>query len=257
MSYKVFSSKSLLVMTIALAMFQTTKVDAALVSYSENFESLIPTSSTALSDAGFLIYSNSYSDQGLTTMLTSAGSSAAQNDYRAFSQVVTGQGGLDQGAQQLLVYSNYLSRDQSGLFVDALTLQQQTIGAADIGTTWSFSFDAKQGDITGSSRASAWIRAVDAGITLGEDLLDTTSLGFNWDKYVVSLYIDTAWEGKTLEFGVRSAATGYTMSGVYYDNFYLAQIADASVVPVPAAVWLFSSGLLGLIGMARRGTSHN
>jgi hypothetical protein len=27
---------------------------------------------------------------------------------------------------------------------------------------------------------------------------------------------------------------------------------SASVVPVPAAVWLFGSGLLGLIGMARR-----
>ena len=27
---------------------------------------------------------------------------------------------------------------------------------------------------------------------------------------------------------------------------------DATVVPVPAAVWLFGSGLLGLVGIARR-----
>ncbi|MBI5783055.1 MAG: VPLPA-CTERM sorting domain-containing protein, partial [Gammaproteobacteria bacterium] len=27
---------------------------------------------------------------------------------------------------------------------------------------------------------------------------------------------------------------------------------DVAVVPVPAAVWLFGSGLLGLIGVARR-----
>ena len=34
--------------------------------------------------------------------------------------------------------------------------------------------------------------------------------------------------------------------------FALSHSAGYSVVPVPAAVWLFGSGLLGLIGMARR-----
>ena len=29
---------------------------------------------------------------------------------------------------------------------------------------------------------------------------------------------------------------------------------DVSAVPIPAAVWLFGSGLLGLVGMARRKT---
>ena len=29
-------------------------------------------------------------------------------------------------------------------------------------------------------------------------------------------------------------------------------LVNATVVPVPAAVWLFGSGLLGLIGIARR-----
>ena len=33
---------------------------------------------------------------------------------------------------------------------------------------------------------------------------------------------------------------------VYYDNF------TATVVPVPAAVWLFGAGLVGLVGVARR-----
>lgn len=32
-------------------------------------------------------------------------------------------------------------------------------------------------------------------------------------------------------------------------------IRDASVVPIPAAVWLFGSGLIGLIGVARRKTN--
>jgi hypothetical protein len=38
------------------------------------------------------------------------------------------------------------------------------------------------------------------------------------------------------------------MSGVYYDNFNL---AGTPAVPVPAAAWLFGSGLLGLVGVAR------
>ena len=33
-----------------------------------------------------------------------------------------------------------------------------------------------------------------------------------------------------------------------YDNF----VFDTVVIPIPAAVWLFGSGLLGLIGIARR-----
>ena len=51
----------------------------------------------------------------------------------------------------------------------------------------------------------------------------------------------------------------------YDENGVLVPIANlaASVVPVPAAVWLFGSGLLGLIGVSRRrpyncqGTSVN
>jgi len=39
-----------------------------------------------------------------------------------------------------------------------------------------------------------------------------------------------------------------TTSGTYAQGY----LAEKTVVPVPAAVWLFGSGLLGLVGMARR-----
>lgn len=251
-----FYKKALLTtLTIVSAMSYAPMGNAALASYSQNFESLNAISSTALSDAGFVIYENSYNDQGLTNPVNNAGPMPARNDYRGFAQVVTGQGGSAQGTQQLNVYSNYLSPDQSTKYVDALTVQQQTIGADDLGTIWSFSFDAKQGDITGTSSASAWIRAIDGIATLGENKQDTTTLGLNWGSYAISLYIDPSWEGKTLEFGVSSAATSYTMSGVYYDNFSLSETAEISgppAVPVPAAFWLFGSGLLGLVGVAHR-----
>ena len=44
-------------------------------------------------------------------------------------------------------------------------------------------------------------------------------------------------------FGQKSTAT------VWFDNV---TIGDVSTVPVPAAAWLFGSGLLGLIGVAKR-----
>ena len=51
--------------------------------------------------------------------------------------------------------------------------------------------------------------------------------------------------GATSQIEFRAA--GNTLD----DNFYI-RTADAAVIPVPAAVWLFGSGLLGLIGIARR-----
>ncbi len=244
---KNFYKKDLLTaLTIVSAMSYAPLGNAALASYSENFELLDATSSTALSGAGFYIYENVYTDKDLTLLESSTGPAPALNDINRFAQVV-----IDQSNQQLRVLSNYGSDYQGSNYVDALTLQRQTIGADDLGTTWTFSFDAKQGDITGTSSASAWIRTIDGSTTLGEARLDTTSLGLglNWESKALSLYIDPSWDEKTLEFGFNSAATGYTMSGVYYDNLSL---TGTPAVPVPAAAWLFGSGLLGLVGVARR-----
>ena len=50
------------------------------------------------------------------------------------------------------------------------------------------------------------------------------------------------------------AATGIQGFGGKGNNMFVwaVQSGDVSAVPVPAAVWLFGSGLLGLIGVARR-----
>ena len=60
--------------------------------------------------------------------------------------------------------------------------------------------------------------------------------------------ITAAMIGDNLTFGFVATSTNYNGSGVFYDNLNF----DRVVVPVPAAVWLFGSGLLGLIGIARR-----
>lgn len=38
----------------------------------------------------------------------------------------------------------------------------------------------------------------------------------------------------------------------YYDRFKIASLEITSIVPVPAAAWLFGSGILGLVAVARR-----
>jgi hypothetical protein len=49
-------------------------------------------------------------------------------------------------------------------------------------------------------------------------------------------------------------ASDYEITSVDVANIYLGSylVADTTTVPVPAAAWLFGSGLLGLIGVARR-----
>lgn len=65
---------------------------------------------------------------------------------------------------------------------------------------------------------------------------------------------DSATLVQTFSFG---ATSGSFLRLQYHNNYgevlvEIGEIAFKSTVPVPAAVWLFGSGLLGLIGVARR-----
>ena len=56
--------------------------------------------------------------------------------------------------------------------------------------------------------------------------------------------------GFTLQLKTDCGANPGCVVDAYIDNVSI--MADVNPVPVPAAVWLFGSGLLGLIGVARR-----
>jgi len=59
------------------------------------------------------------------------------------------------------------------------------------------------------------------------------------------------FDGEPLDLSARSSGDRFTVpNGFLGPNF--AYLDEFSVVPVPAAMWLFGSGLLGLIGIARR-----
>jgi len=56
--------------------------------------------------------------------------------------------------------------------------------------------------------------------------------------------------GITLQLKAGCGAVASCGADVFFDNVSIS--ADVSAIPVPAAVWLFGSGLVGLVGVARR-----
>jgi len=62
------------------------------------------------------------------------------------------------------------------------------------------------------------------------------------------------WTGTIVNSGNVGAAWGAFDGTPYTEKFNITVngVAAVSAVPVPAAVWLFGSGLLGLVGVARR-----
>ncbi len=53
---------------------------------------------------------------------------------------------------------------------------------------------------------------------------------------------------------LKGDLTAGRIEGVFDSTGIVAKLGSVAVVPVPAAVWLFGSGLIGLIGIARRKT---
>ena len=156
------------------------------------------------------------------------------------------------------------------------------IDASNIGQSWTFSFDVKSpfaggifdgtaanpngGDYNNPQSASAFIKTLDPNngfATTNDVRVETTGVS-NTDWTRLSIFLDLTdplLAGQILQFGFNTVSTEYGDSGVYYDNICWStngddcSFTDVSAVPVPAAVWLFGSGLLGLVGVARRKVS--
>lgn len=206
--------------------------------------------------------------------------SAGQGDQ--LSGIATGEGGPDQGLQYLNVFSDYNNGDQvpggscganAGCTINTNIFQESTIDAGDIGSTWTLSFDAKSpfaggifdaledngGDINNPQSASAFIKTLDpnAGYATTNDIrVDMTNISnTDWATFSISIDLtDLLLNGQLIQFGFNNVSSLYDNSGVYYDNicFGAGDTCTVSAIPVPAAVWLFGSGLLGLVGVARR-----
>jgi PKD repeat protein len=104
--------------------------------------------------------------------------------------------------------------------------------------------------------------------SIGTQIFDGTSIidlaGSGWDDGSFSGDLTYRWnfgDQTALSFDASATHT-YTSPGTYtaildvYDELGNSDLATLQItvnaVPVPSAVWLFGSGLIGLVGMARR-----
>jgi hypothetical protein len=206
---------------------------AALAPYSQDFEGLVQADPGALANDGWLVFGNVFNPDW--TYDYGYGPFPAPNGGSAFSAVASGQGGPDQGVQQLSVYNDYNNGDHAnGKFIEANVFQEQIIGAADVFNTWLFKFDAKRGNIGGDTTARAFIKTLDpnAGFALTNFIwVDMTNVPFTWGSYSLSIFIDPSLEGQILQFGFLSTTTYYQGSGVFYDNVDFLLGVDLDIRP--------------------------
>jgi hypothetical protein len=227
---------------------------AALTTYSQDFETLAHSDpglgNAALSDDGWLVYANVFATGG--AYLYGYGAFPAPNGSSGFSGIDVGQGGPQQGNRQLVAYSDYgnTSAHGSGQGVESLVFQQQTVGAGDVGDTWTFRFDAGRYDrfpLSAPSTARAFIKTLDPANGYQATALSWVDMSAvtTWGTHLLNFTI-TASAGQILQFGFASMATHYAPSAVAYDNIVFAPVPEAST-------WtLMLGGLVLLACTARR-----
>lgn len=238
----------------------------ALIGYSQDFEAFPvpadpPPDPPDLLGDGYKIFGNVFNSGG--GFLFGYGVFDAPNGGPGFSSIETGEGGVPQGDRYLNIYSDYnCCQPSSGHFgtdrVESNVFQEQIIGAGDVGSLWSFSFDAKQpssmgcSDTTGNGAAiscQAFIKTLDPNAGFAQTnfiTFDSSTLSNSaWSSHAINIAIDGSLANQILQFGFTSTSSSFQNTGVYYDNI------NFQVVPVPAAVWLFGSAL-GLLGFVRR-----
>lgn len=229
--------------TVALA---SSSANAGLT-YTQDFETMTPGQGAApndLSSDGWQVGANVFAADG--SFIYNYFSFPAPNGGPAFSGVVTGEGGTAQGANQLSIYNDYNNADhtnnptrriEANVFRDIGVLD-----ATDVGATYTFNFDMKQGNIAGTSTATAFLKVLRTSganpdfATLGQDTIDTTAVGTTWSGSQLSLTIGADMAGETLQIGFTNTANAFGASGVFYDNL------SVSAVPEPGSLCVLGLG---------------
>jgi hypothetical protein len=185
--------------------------------YLQDFESLAQTDGTLAGD-GWLVFGNIFDPGGI--YLWGHGPWPAPNNIGNWCDIVDGEGGAAQDMQQLVVYSDYGNGDHAvGNLIESNLFQEQVVPVGATGT-WTFTFDAKMGNLGGSSTALAFIKTLDPNAgwaTTNFITVDMTNTAATWTDYM--LEIDVAgMDGQILQFGFSSTAANYEPCGVFYDN---------------------------------------
>lgn len=127
------------------------------------------------------------------------------------------------------------------------------IGQVNPGDEINISFDARGTTAAGGVAFAEFFSELDGGGVSDAILLGGAPLALNGDPDVWTTFAYTVFAGPdvsggvTLQLKAGCGAVVGCVSDVYFDNVSVA----TSVIPVPAALWLFGSAL-GLLGWKRR-----
>jgi hypothetical protein len=274
MLQKKFHKVSLTALAMAAAIAYAPASSAAMTGYAQDFEGLDASNPLALGIAGgdnWKIFADVWFGPVGSTFLYSYGVFTAPNGGPGFSAIAGGEGGPAQGAQYMNIYSDYNNADHAnGFTINTNVFQERTLDALDVGSgIWTLTADYKAPSSAGianpasNATATAFIKTLDPNAGFAQTNLitfdSTTADPAIWGSFSLSIDLsDPLLVGQILQFGFNTTATNYEDSGVYYDNICFNNTGGCPTppaVPVPAAVWLFGSGLIGLVGVARRKSS--
>ena len=212
-------AKAIAAIAAALLICMLPVASQALTAYSQDFEGLALPSVGGLLGDGWLVYGNVFTPTGI--WIYGYGSFPAPNTGAAFCAVAAGEGGMEQGAQQLTVFSDYENGDHAVNVIESNVFHEQTIVADDVGSTWIFEFQAKLGNLAGISTAKAFIKTLNPAAGWAQTnfiTADMTAIPVTWSGYSVSITIDAGLVGQRLQFGFTNTATHFESSGIFYDN---------------------------------------
>ncbi len=152
----------------------------------------------------------------------------------------------------------------AGAFQDVAANAGDTVDASVYAMNWNgdnfnnvfllqiFALDANGDNISGGFTPFAQATAGSDAIVGGsfDYVLAGTDGGndFDWTQMMVSAVMPTDTASTRIQLIHILEASTAAGGAIFLDNASL----EVSAVPVPAAVWLFGSGLLGLVGVARR-----
>ena len=175
-------------------------------------------------------------------------------DFTGWDQFPTGTG------QQTVISTNCSAGTYCGSITNDTISSNSLFKNANVGigvvapnSAYTVSFDARGSFATPGGVAFAeFFSEVSGGGVSKAEILGGAPLAINPDPNVWTSFTFTGTTGPDVGGGVtlQLGATNGPAAGTFmvYDNI----IIDVTAVPVPAAVWLFGSGLLGLVGVARR-----
>lgn len=199
----------LLVLLVPTAVFAQT-------AYMQDFEAMAPVDGSMSAD-GWNVYMNIFDDLG---NFQYGWGYPAPNNIGNIDDIVSGEGGPDQGDQQLVMYSDYGAEQHGWLnwTVETNLYKEWTVGAG--AGMWYFAFDAKLGNIAAPSEAYAFIKVLDPGAgwaTTQFITVETTNTPATWTRYGLEVDLSGS-ENQIVQIGFMTLAMNYNSCGVFYDN---------------------------------------